>query len=190
MSDVYYVQWAYRRPATPKENKPDETRAVKVVEEVTDTAGNCEKQKVAFRQLTDEQQKAELKPMHDRDQPTVRRMFDLLDASNEGKELPDGTRVRQGDLVAPGLVISSNPFPAWLDAVLLAEGFNYDEGCISYVREAAGKGEAERWYQWIWEIIARDEARKERSEDESPLKAISSVFIREDHRLLLQGTME
>ncbi len=186
MSETYFVQLAFKRPAPPKQEQLDNAEAVAAVEEVVDTAGNCEKKKRApFRQLTDEQRRAELKPMHDRDNSRVRGMFNLLDKEASGEALPEGTRVRQGDMIAPGLVISANPFPSWLDGVFTAKGFAYDEGCISYIKAVEGKEEAEKWYLWVWQLLKNDSERPERPDGEVALWTVTELHIREDHTHLL-----
>jgi hypothetical protein len=213
MEDIYFVQVAYQRgafPEAPKPNPPpvDPPAAEGAVAEPEKSdqpaihrpakpkeESKSEEQRPNFRVLTPEEREKELAEMRARDNTRVRALFDLIDKANEGKELPDGARVVQGDIVAPGLNITKNPFPDWFDAALQQQGFEFDTGCIAYTKRVTeavvdnkriqAKTMAEGWYWWVMQILANEKEKADR-EQRPPLVATTVVSIREDHQALLQ----
>jgi hypothetical protein len=138
-----------------------------------------------MRVLTPEEDARELSPSRDADHPRVRAMFDLIEKSQTKQALPDGVRVRQGDLFAPGLVITENPFPDWFKQALQVTGqFEWDNGCVSYTKMVTGKPQAERWAAWVIEILEA-ERKAALLEGRKPLADTTEVMVREDHRALM-----
>jgi len=138
-----------------------------------------------MRVLTSEEAERELAPSRENDNPRVRAMFDLIEKSQTKQALPDGVRVRQGDLFAPGLVVTANPFPDWFDVAMRKTGdFEWDNGCTSYTKVVTGKSNAERWAAWVIEIL-ENERKDATANGRKPLSDTTEVMIREDHRALL-----
>jgi len=144
---------------------------------------------VKFRQLTPEQNEQELAHSRESDNPRVRAMFDMIDKNASGQALPDGVRVRQGDLFAPGLVITTNPFPDWFGHALQTMGqFEWNDGCVSYIKMVTGKPQAEKWAAWVIEILEA-ERKAALSDGRKPLSDTTEVMIREDHRALMNDIL-
>lgn len=142
-----------------------------------------------MRVLTPEDEARELSSSRENDHPRVRAMFDLIEKSQTKQALPDGVRVRQGDLFAPGLVVTGNPFPDWFDHALRVTGqFEWDNGCVSYTKMVTGKSEAEKWAAWVIEILEA-ERKNALVSGQQPLSVTTEVMIREDHRTLLNDIL-
>jgi hypothetical protein len=142
-----------------------------------------------LRVLTPEEKEREMAESRQSDNPRVRAMFDMIDKHETHQPLPEGVRVRQGDLFAPGLVITANPFPDWFDYALRKMGqFDFDSGCISYTKQVTGKPEAERWAGWVIQIL-ENERKDALSSGRKPLCDTTEVVVREDHRALLNDVI-
>lgn len=134
-----------------------------------------------IRVLTKEQEDAELAGMRATDNPRVRRIFDLLDAPAKGQPLPEGVRLNQGDLVAPGLILQERPFPDWFHALMAQNGWEYNKGSASFMIAAEGKLKAEQWHNWVVEVLRR-ESEYAKSSGSAPMIDVIGIYIREDHR--------
>ncbi len=180
----YFVQVTYRRP--PPENAPAK-QAQPAGAPAAAPAGpeSVQGSSERFRKLTPEERERELEVLRNSDNPRVRSMFEMIEKNESGQALPDGVRVRQGDLFAPGLVITGNPFPDWFDSALRKNGgFEWDNGCVSYVKVITGKAEAEQWAMWVISILEA-ERKDALANGRKPMADTTEVMVREDHRALL-----
>jgi len=133
-----------------------------------------------IRVLTKEQEDFELAAMRATDNPRVRRIFDILDAPSKRQAIPEGIRLNQGDLVAPGLILDERPFPEWFYELLTSNGWEFNKGAASFMLLVDGKPSAEAWYTWVFEILRR-ESEYAKSTGTTPLMETVGVYIREDH---------
>lgn len=175
--EVYWVQVAYHR-------KPVE--APKVESAPAEAVAPVPNAKI--RPMSPEQEAMELKRQRETDNPRVRKIFDLLDAPSKKQPLPEGVRLNQGDLVAPGLILEERPFPDWFHQLMDANGWEYNKGNSSFMLAVEGKQKAEAWYCWLMEIFRRE---KEYATAHK-LPALSDnigVYIREDHTFLWQDEL-
>jgi hypothetical protein len=165
----YWVQIAYQRPPVAAPN----VLAAAVVVQVA--SGDK-----SVRVLTPEQEQVELQRQRATDHPRIRQIFDILDAPSKGRPLPDGVRLNQGDLVAPGLILDENPFPDWFHAEMVKYGWEYNRGNVSFMLGVDGKQKAEAWYFWVMEILKRMKEH-EKLNGAPALSESIGVYIREDH---------
>jgi hypothetical protein len=141
-----------------------------------------------IRVLTKEQEDVELASMRATDNPRVRQIFDLLDSPAKGQPLPEGVRLNQGDLVAPGLILQEKPFPDWFHTLMSQNGWEYNKGSASFMIAAEGKVKAEQWYNWVMEVLRR-ESEYAKSTGTAPMADSVGVYIREDHRDLWEAEL-
>jgi len=165
------------------------------------------KRKRKIREVSQAQEESELAGMRSSDHPRVRQIFDIIDAPAKGKPLPDGVRIAQGDLVAPGLILEEEPFPPWLHEHMIGNGWTYDKGAASFmllvgeaqietveneqpvVKRLSAKAHAVMWYEWVMQILQND-AEHAAKTGRTPLRDNVGVYIREDHTELLQSLLE
>ncbi|TFH46467.1 MAG: hypothetical protein E4H01_09925 [Lysobacterales bacterium] len=175
----HVAEWP--RPCAENENALGELTGQEPPEDLTAVRYACPTEGEKIRVMTREQEGAELAEMRATDNPRVRMIFDLLDSHAKRQPLPEGVRLNQGDLVAPGLILQENPFPDWFHAEMARAGWEYNKGSASFMIAAEGKPKAEQWYNWIVEVLRR-EGEYAKGVGAAPMADTIGIYIREDHR--------